>query len=193
VSGLASLSLRRPLDLPPLPAAYLAEVYAHIKLGEPEAGYESSPGVQYLAAQLRQLADERAAEAAAAGGAGGAGGSLREPLRRLPLLSLDAELAGEGLTVAAASVQAGEAPPRLRARRLECGALELSLRGGPPKRSRFSAVGHIWAWPLPQVGGWGGEGWGRRLTGRAGRCWERLPRQAPGTEGVPTAHRCHAP
>ncbi len=156
MSGLASVGLRRPLELPPLPAAYLAEVYAHIKLGEPEAGYEQSPGVQFLSGQLRLLAEQRAAQAQAQ--AGGGARSLREQLRRLPLLSLDVEPAGGGLTVAAAAAEGGGEPPRLRARRLEDGSLELSLRAPPAKRSRFSAVGHIWAWPLPQVRGRGTAG-----------------------------------
>lgn len=32
------------MDLPNLPGQYLAEVYAHAKLGEPEPGYHYAPG-----------------------------------------------------------------------------------------------------------------------------------------------------
>lgn len=162
VSGLSSISLRKQLDLPPLPPAYLGEVYAHIKLGQPEQGYDQSPGVQFLAAQLRQMAEQRAEEALQAAAdadtttSSSKGRSLRQQLKQLPLLSLEVEPAAAGLTLAAAAVEAGAEPPRLRARRLPDNSLELSLRQSPVAAgkggSRFSAVGHIWAWPLPQVG-----------------------------------------
>ncbi|KXZ42057.1 hypothetical protein GPECTOR_214g439 [Gonium pectorale] len=51
VSGLKRVSLRRPLDLPRLPGQYLAETYAQGLLGEPEEGFESAPGIMYLASE----------------------------------------------------------------------------------------------------------------------------------------------
>ncbi len=187
MSGLSSISLRKQLDMPPLPPAYLAEVYAHIKLGQPEQGYDQSPGVQFLAAQLRQMAEQRAEEAqqaaASADASSGKGRSLRQQLKQLPLLSLEVEPAAAGLTLAAAAVEPGAEPPRLRARRLPDGSLELSLRQSPVAAakggSRFSAVGHIWAWPLPQVG----LSYVRCCVLRAGGCVLHLHMAVAGTAG----------
>lgn len=53
---LRSVSLRRPVELPTLPASYLTEVYAHMKLGEPEPGFENSPGIMFLASELYRAA-----------------------------------------------------------------------------------------------------------------------------------------
>jgi hypothetical protein len=46
---LKGISLRKPLELPQLPKSYLAEVYAHMKIGEPEPGFENAPGMLFLA------------------------------------------------------------------------------------------------------------------------------------------------
>jgi hypothetical protein len=49
---LKGISLRKPLELPQLPKSYLAEVYAHMKIGEPEPGFENAPGMLFLAGTL---------------------------------------------------------------------------------------------------------------------------------------------
>jgi hypothetical protein len=48
--------LSNPAQLPP---SYLAEVLAHAQLGEPEAGFETSPGLLYLASELYRQARGR--------------------------------------------------------------------------------------------------------------------------------------
>ncbi len=40
------------MDLPRLPGQYLAEVYAAIKLGQPEEGFHFAPGILYMASQV---------------------------------------------------------------------------------------------------------------------------------------------
>lgn len=40
------------MDLPRLPGQYLAEVYAALKLGQPEEGFHFAPGILYMASQV---------------------------------------------------------------------------------------------------------------------------------------------
>lgn len=132
VQGLRSISLRRPVDLPSLPAQYLAEAYAHAKLGEPEPGFERSPGILYLATKLRGMAVNSS----------------------LPLLSFEVVPAFPGGLVVMSSPQFyHEAAPRLKVKKLKDGTVELTMRPdqvstGPPN---LAALAHTWAWPLPHV------------------------------------------
>jgi hypothetical protein len=52
---LKGISLRKPLELPQLPKSYLAEVYAHMKIGEPEPGFENAPGMLFLAGAVDRV------------------------------------------------------------------------------------------------------------------------------------------
>lgn len=56
LSQLKGISLRRPLQLPKLPASYLAEVAASAVLGHNEPGFENAPGLYYLANELYRAA-----------------------------------------------------------------------------------------------------------------------------------------
>eukprot|EP00798_Chlamydomonas_sp_ICE-L_P020700 gene20700-27504_t len=68
----------RPVDLPHLPGSYLAEVYAHARLGEAEEGYHFAPGMLSMSQRLH-------AEAVNASEA-----------KRTPVLSFELEAAGQG-------------------------------------------------------------------------------------------------
>jgi len=79
---LKGISLRKPVELPDLPPSYVAEVYAHMKLGEAEPGFENAPGMLYLAGELYRAATN------ASLGLGDAAGRTKQ------LLSFEIEPAG---------------------------------------------------------------------------------------------------
>lgn len=84
---LKGISLRKPVDLPKLPRSYMTEVYAHLKLGEAEPGFENAPGMLFLASELYRQATN------ASLGLSKAGGRTRQ------LLSFEIEPAGESLMI----------------------------------------------------------------------------------------------
>lgn len=77
--------MRKPVELPTLPRAYVAEVYAHLKIGEAEPGFENAPGMLYLASELYRQATNASLGLSKAGG------------RTKQLLSFEIEPAGEQL------------------------------------------------------------------------------------------------
>jgi hypothetical protein len=153
---LRSISLRRPVELPTLPGSYLAEAYAHSKLGEAEPGFEHAPGMLFLAGELY-----RAATNASLRGLADARGRAKQ------LLSFELEPAGASMTAFAARQPGQRAPPKLRLRKAADGTLELSLRDADAAAAAHAtaaaaaAPGGVppgalapqsWAWPLPLVG-----------------------------------------
>jgi hypothetical protein len=80
---LKGISLRKPVNLPDLPASYVAEVFAHMKLGEAEPGFENAPGMLFLAGELYRAATNASLGLSDAGG------------RTKQLLSFEIEPAGE--------------------------------------------------------------------------------------------------
>ncbi|KAG2437068.1 hypothetical protein HYH02_011328 [Chlamydomonas schloesseri] len=165
VAGLKQVALRRPVDLPRLPGQYLAEVWAQLQLGQPEEGFESAPGIMYLASRLREAAVEVATNASLK-----AGQQAPPP----PLLSFDIETVAPGALRVTSAPElppglmggAAEPAPRLRVRRQAGGTVELSLRqgqvshvpsggsggaGGSPAFNA-AALARTWAWPLPHAG-----------------------------------------
>uniref|UniRef100_A0A383W9N4 Uncharacterized protein n=1 Tax=Tetradesmus obliquus TaxID=3088 RepID=A0A383W9N4_TETOB len=152
---LRGISLRKPLALPALPKSYLAEVYAHVKLGEPEPGFENAPGMLFLAGELYRAATN------ASFGIGDAGGRTKQ------LLSFEIEPAGRSVTILAARPPGDSQQPRLRLKKQPDGTLEITLRdaeaaaaaaataqaaalpGGLPPSALAPKA---WAWPLPLLG-----------------------------------------
>lgn len=148
VSGVKRATLRRSVELPRLPGQYLAEVYAHARLGEPEEGFHNAPGILYMANELR----ERALNASNIDSSGVQKGQM--------LLSFEVEPVGFGtLTIRSAPEDAAEGmAPRLKVKKSKEGVVELSLRQGQVAAaggsSPFSlaALTRIYAWPLPHAG-----------------------------------------
>ncbi|KAF6256957.1 hypothetical protein COO60DRAFT_1626982 [Scenedesmus sp. NREL 46B-D3] len=152
---LKGISLRKPLELPQLPKSYLAEVYAHMAIGEPDPGFENAPGMLFLAGELYRAATN------ASFGIGDAGGRTKQ------LLSFEIEPAGRSVTIVAARQPGDGQQPRLRLKKQQDGTLEITLRdaaaaaaaaagaqaaalpGGMPPSA---LAPRAWAWPLPLVG-----------------------------------------
>eukprot|EP00879_Flechtneria_rotunda_P021205 GHRR01022338.1.p1 GENE.GHRR01022338.1~~GHRR01022338.1.p1 ORF type:complete len:426 (+),score=134.24 GHRR01022338.1:342-1619(+) len=150
---LKGISLRKPIALPSLPRSYVAEVYAHVKLGEAEPGFENAPGMLYLAGELYRQATN-----ASLGLAGG---------RSKHLLSFEIEPAGASVTITSARQPGDASPPRLKLKKQPDGTLEVSLRdtdaaaavtaaakaaAGPEGVAPCVVAPVAWAWPLPLVG-----------------------------------------
>lgn len=85
---LKGISLRKPVELPKLPRSYLAEAYAHMKLGEAEPGFENAPGMLFLASELYRQATNATLGLSEAGG------------RTKQLLSFEIEPAGGHVNIA---------------------------------------------------------------------------------------------
>lgn len=152
---LKGISLRKPVELPDLPPSYVAEVYAHMKLGEAEPGFENAPGMLYLAGELYRAATN------ASLGLGDAAGRTKQ------LLSFEIEPAGSTVTILSARQPGEQQAPKLRLKKLSDGTLELSLRDSQAAAAATAAAAasaqpggvapgalaaKVWAWPLPLVG-----------------------------------------
>jgi len=116
VAHMRSITLRRPVTLPNLPGQYLAEVYAHAKLGEPEMGFHYAPGILFMSQKLREMAENSTKNG------------------RLPLLSFEIEPASHGSLSITSSEEGpqsshGEsAAPRLKIKKGNDATVELSVR-----------------------------------------------------------------
>ncbi|GAX80708.1 hypothetical protein CEUSTIGMA_g8143.t1 [Chlamydomonas eustigma] len=138
VSHIRAITLRRPVDLPRLPGQYLAEVYAHAKLGEPEQGFHYAPGILFMSQQLRGLA------------------SNSSDMGALPLLSFDVEPVSHGaLSLSSEGELVGE-ESRLKVKKLKSATIELSPRLGRQLAAanqafNLGSLTHVWAWPLPHI------------------------------------------
>lgn len=137
--GAHSISLRHPVDLPPLPPSYYAEAYAFAKLGSPEPGFNNAPGMLYLSEQLRTRLNRAGDTAPLDKGskASGKGASSRKGSEKggsnagsaARGVMLDIVSAGSGVSLATAALTPGGVAPRLKARRMRPGVLELVLKG----------------------------------------------------------------
>lgn len=106
-----------------------------------------APGIVYLASELQQAAEKRWRRRAA--------GAL--PAAATLPLSLRVEPGASGLTIASAPVEAGAPAPKLKAKRLRDGTIELSLRPGqlasPPAGAGAAPAHHRpRAWPFAALG-----------------------------------------
>ncbi|KAK9818111.1 hypothetical protein WJX72_007281 [[Myrmecia] bisecta] len=132
IRGARSVMLRKPLDLPPLPPAYLANVLGKQVDGIPPAASAPLAGILHVAAGLRSMAEQSDSTA--------------------PLVSVELELASTGgsLTVAPASPATNAG--RLKVRKIGPMQVELSARAEQDDApSGSTALGYTWVWPFPSL------------------------------------------